>query len=269
MRLLAAGCFAAALLLIRPPGRWLVATRFGLPSGLPVMLTALRRLVLSTVLLAGAVTVLWLGGTLSRLIAGMTGVGVGVVLLRLRLRSRAAAVRKRRATRNAELIDAFAAELGAGVLPAHALVHLAEDTPELAATAAAARLGGDVPHALRLAAELPGAEVLGELASAWEVSERSGAPMATVLDRLAERMRDDRELRREIDAGLGPARSTARIMAVLPLFGLGMGAGAGADPVHILLGTLPGAVCLAAGAGLACVGVLWVERIAVRVERLG
>ena len=133
--------------------------------------------------------------------------------------------------------------------------------------AAACRMGGDVAGALRAAALKPWAENLDELAAAWEVCERSGAPMARVLDRLGDGIRDERETQREISAGLGPAKATARLMAVLPLFGLGMGVSMGARPVHILLDTVVGSLCLAAGAALACAGVWWVDQIAARAER--
>jgi tight adherence protein B len=40
----------------------------------------------------------------------------------------------------------------------------------------------------------------------------------------------------------------------------------GADPVHILTGTVLGATCLAAGVALACAGIAWVDRIVASVD---
>ena len=66
-------------------------------------------------------------------------------------------------------------------------------------------------------------------------------------------------------SGLLPASVEAMLysggVAVLPLLGLGLGAGMGADPVHVLTGTVVGSLCLAGGVGLAGAGVVWVDRI--------
>ena len=266
MTWLAAGCLIIAIVVMWPTARRVVAVRFMLPAVLPA-LPRVRRAALPALLVAGSSGVVLVGGSVPHLIVGVTAVGVSLVVVRLRLRSRSITIQKRRASEIAEVIDALAAELGAGVLPARALAHLVEDIPSLGSVAAATHLGGGIPDALRFVSSQPGAEVLAELASAWEVSERSGAPMARVLDRLADRMRDERELRREVDAGLGPARSTARIMAVLPVFGLAMGASAGANPLRTLTATLVGSLCLAGGSTLACAGISWVDAIAARAGR--
>lgn len=267
MSLTAATCVAIALLLLRPPTGWIVRWRLGIESGRSGFGQA-RRLLSPLAMVAAFAGVAWLGGSLPHLIAGMTGVGVATVALRLHLRGRAARLRRYRGRQVAEVVDALAAELGAGVLATHAVQHLAEDTPLLERAAAASRLGGDVAAALRCAGGTPGAESLIDLAAAWEVSERSGAPMARVLDRLGDSLRDERDIQREIDAGLGPAKATARLMAVLPIFGLGLGMNLGSNPTHVLLGTVVGSLCLAAGAALACVGLSWVEAIAARAEKL-
>jgi tight adherence protein B len=165
-----------------------------------------------------------------------------------------------------EAIGLMSAELRAGILPQRALAGLAPEFDFLGPAAHAADLGGDVPAALRAAADETGAELLADLAGAWLVAERAGAPLARVLDRLEETARGDLEIEREVESGLAPARATGRLMAVLPVFGLALGSGMGGDPVAILTGTLPGVLCLAAGCGLACVGVAWVERIAATAE---
>ncbi|MGB9012814.1 MAG: type II secretion system F family protein, partial [Aeromicrobium sp.] len=109
--------------------------------------------------------------------------------------------------------------------------------------------------------------LLGDFASAWAVADRSGAPFAGVLTRLADRARDDLDLAAEVSAELAPARATARLMAMLPTFGLALGAGMGGDPVHVLLATTVGGVCLVLGVGFASVGVLWVEKVASEADQ--
>ena len=268
MNYAAAALTVAALLTLRPPGRWLVRWRLG-SAGTDARgaMTWLRRWLPMALIVGASSAVVVIDATFAHLLAGFTGVGVFWVWLRLRRNAADRTARQLRGRQVAEIVDSLAAELGAGILAAQALQHLAVDMPMLDGAAAACRMGGDVAGVLRAAALKPGAENLDELAAAWEVSERSGAPMARVLDRLGDGIRDERETQREISAGLGPAKATARLMAVLPLFGLGMGVSMGARPVHILLDTVVGSLCLAAGAALACAGVWWVDQIAARAER--
>jgi len=60
--------------------------------------------------------------------------------------------------------------------------------------------------------------------------------------------------------------STAALLAALPLFGLLLGAGLGADPLRVLLHTPGGLSCLALGALLECAGIAWTGRIARGAE---
>ncbi len=111
-----------------------------------------------------------------------------------------------------------------------------------------------------------GFEPLAHIAAGWEVSHRSGAGLADVLDRLSLSLRDDEDVRLEVAGALGPPRATARLLAALPIFGALLGIGLGADPVGVLLGSMLGAGCLAVGAALAITGLFWVERIAAAAE---
>jgi tight adherence protein B len=178
-----------------------------------------------------------------------------------RSRQRSDVVRRRAEV--VELVGLMAAELRAGVLPHRMLAGLAADFPVLDPAARAATMGGDVVGALRDASLLPGRELLRDLAGAWWVSDRSGAPLASVIERLEQSARTDREIAREVESGVAPARATARLMAALPVMGLLLGSGMGGDPAAVLTGTWIGVGCLAAGSGLACAGVAWIERIAV------
>jgi tight adherence protein B len=104
------------------------------------------------------------------------------------------------------------------------------------------------------------------VAAGWEVASRSGAGLADVLDRLSGVLRTDEDVRREVAANLASPRATATMLAVLPVFGIGLGTAIGADPAGVLLGTMLGACCLAAGCLLAVAGLFWVERIVDRAE---
>ena len=87
-----------------------------------------------------------------------------------------------------------------------------------------------------------------------------------MLDRVAFTAREDAEIDREVQAEAAPARATGRLMAILPVLGLSLGAGMGADPVYVLTSTVVGATCLAGGVALACVGIVWVDRIVASVD---
>lgn len=183
-------------------------------------------------------------------------------LLWLVARARSHAVARLRRSEVVEGCEALASGLRAGLPPERVLARLAEDLPLLVPAAAAARLGGDVATALRGCATIPGCERLTMLASAWEVARRSGAGLAEVVSGIATRVRADAGRRRQVDAALGGARSTARLFAVLPLFGLALGAGMDADPIAVLVRSAAGAWCLCIGTTLAVLGLVWVERLA-------
>lgn len=194
-------------------------------------------------------------------------IGVALAVQRLVASWRRRETMSRRRADVIELCDALAAELEAG-LPAPTAVNRAcAAWPEFAAVANAARLGDDVGAALRRsAARMPGAEGLRSVAAAWDVAARSGAGLALVLSRVAAGLRSDEEARAEVTAALGPPRATAKMLAVLPVFGIGLGVSMGADPLGFLLGSGAGVVCLGIGTGLALAGLWWVERLASAVE---
>jgi tight adherence protein B len=200
------------------------------------------------VLACGASAVGWVG---QRLLADWR-------LRQSKARSRAAVV---------EFCDALAAELEAGLPAVTAVERACASWPELSSVVSSARLGDDVATALRsCAATTPGAEGLRSVAAAWDVAARSGAALALVLARVAAGLRSDEEARAEVTAALGPPRATAKLLAVLPLFGIALGASMGVDPVGFLLQSTAGVLCLATGTALALTGLWWVERLATAIE---
>ncbi|MEU2372325.1 type II secretion system F family protein [Streptomyces pseudogriseolus] len=203
-----------------------------------------------------------LGASLLPVVAGAAGVPL------LRRVRRAAAARKERDGRADAVIalcGALAGELRAGRQPGEALWPAARDSGGLgdtqAAVLAAARFGGDVPDALTAAARQPGAEGLRGLAACWRVAVDQGAGLADGLDRLEAALRAERDQRADLRAQLSGARTTAVMLAGLPVVGLALGAALGADPLHVLLHTPQGAVCLAAGGVLEGLGLWWALRI--------
>lgn len=136
--------------------------------------------------------------------------------------------------------------------------------PAIAHAVATSRLGGDVPSALRERAD--GQSVVLSLGALWQVSEGSGAALADALDRLVSGAEQGERVRREVGAQLAGPRATVRVLAGLPLVGLGMGLLMGADPLGFLLRTPWGWACLAVATVLELVGVLWMRRLVSGIE---
>lgn len=154
--------------------------------------------------------------------------------------SRAAVDRGRRrlAGRLVESVGTLAADLRAGQQPAEAL---------------AALDGGPATRHRAVRA-------------VWAVSERSGAPAASVLDRVEQDLRAREAQHREVAAQLAGARSTAGLLAILPVLGIGLGAAMGARPMTVLLGEPRGQLALAVGVILEALGVLWTARIVAAAQ---
>lgn len=218
-------------------------------------------------LLAGLLVVLWVMGGGGGLVAVGVASWVGLVLVR-RLVDGWRGRRSRRVRQRLVIAvcDGLSAELRGGLPASTAVRRACADEADLSPVVAAALLGGDVAGAFKTCADLPGAEGLHAVAAAWEVAGSSGAALAGVLERVGHGLRSDDEARSEVRAALGPPRATAKMLAVLPLFGLALGGSIGADPVHFLLATPWGLGCLACGVVLALLGVWWVDRLASAAE---
>ncbi|EFL24950.1 putative integral membrane protein [Streptomyces himastatinicus ATCC 53653] len=200
-----------------------------------------------------------LGASALPLFAAVAAVPVVGRWLRTRERVRA---RDRRATGVIELCGTVAGELRAGRQPGEALLSVPSgDLGERwGLVSAAARFGGDVPEALRRAARQPGAEGLTGVAACWQVAVDEGAGLAAGLDRVASALRAEREQREILRARLAGPKVTVAVLAVLPAFGLVMGAALGTEPLHQLLHTPVGLGCLLGGCLLEWAGFVWLRR---------
>ncbi len=208
-----------------------------------------------------------LGASVLPVVAGAAGVPL---LRRVRLAGEERRARERRGDAVIALCAALAGEVRAGRQPGEALLRAVResgglgDAPGaavLAAVLAAARFGGDVPGALAAVARQPGAEGLLGLAACWRVAVDQGAGLAAGLDRLEGALRAERDQRADLRAQLAGARSTAVMLAALPVLGLALGAALGADPLHVLLHTGAGLGCLLVGGLLEGLGMWWAMRI--------
>ncbi|MYW04101.1 type II secretion system F family protein, partial [Streptomyces sp. SID3343] len=165
------------------------------------------------------------------------------------------------------LCAALVGELRAGRGPQDALAAAVGTLDEptrvaLVEVVGAARVGGDVPDALERAAARPGAAGLRRVAACWRIAIGRGGGFAPALERITAALRAEEDAHEEVLAELAGVRSTAHLLAGLPVFGLVLGSGLGARPVDVLLRTPPGIGCLVVGLALVVVGLAWTDRLA-------
>ncbi|GEL95788.1 type II secretion protein F [Cellulomonas composti] len=103
--------------------------------------------------------------------------------------------------------------------------------------------------------------------AAGAVAARVGAPLAAVLESAAAGVAADQEAADELAAALAGPRATARVLTILPLLGLALGAALGAHPVAVLLDGGPGSACGVLGVALLLVGRRWTTGLVRHVER--
>lgn len=200
-----------------------------------------------------------------RLVLALIGMGAAAGAVSLAARGRRLKQADARAAKVVEVCEALVGELRAGQPLLTALERCQEVWPDFGIVVSAARLGADVPTALRRAASRPGAGGLVDVAAAWQVSEGSGSGLALAVGQVATSAREAQTTRRLIRSELASAQATARVVAALPLAALTMSAGIGADPWHFLLATPIGLGCLGGGLALAYAGLIWIDRIAMEV----
>lgn len=202
-------------------------------------------------------------------------VSVAVAWAVNRARSRQAVVATQVAV--VELLRAVAGELRSGRPPSVAFAVAVESAdqrfaPLIGQLARVANRGdaGELAAALRATASSgKGLAGLSRFAACWQVAVTSGASLAPAVDRVADALHDELELARSLAVSLAGPRTTVRLLAVLPLVGLGLGGVLGARPLAFLLGTPAGLGCLVAAVGFDLAGVIWGRRIANRAAVSG
>lgn len=167
-----------------------------------------------------------------------------------------------------ELLSALAAELAAGQPTGLALesAALGLDPPACPRAVAACRTGADVATALRLDARASGSQALRGLAACWEVSERSGAGLSVAVSRLAESVRAGAEAEAQLAGEVAAVRTSARLLAGLPLLGLLIGQWIGAQPLVWLTGSWVGRAVLLTGLALQALGMVWLHHMVAAVR---
>ncbi len=160
-----------------------------------------------------------------------------------------------------QVLEAVAAQVRGGAVPIVAWDAAVDVLGPPAAHLPRAR-GGPLADALRQVAG--GDRVLVSVAAAWALADDVGAPLADVLEQLAASVRHEADVAAEIEASLAAPRATARLLAALPVAGVGLGELIGAGPVHVLVGTSVGRLSGLGGLALALGGHLWTRRLVAR-----
>lgn len=168
-------------------------------------------------------------------------------------------------------LDVLVGELRVGAHPVAAFSVAAAEVDGVVATslrtvAGRARLGADVAGGLRCIAMSSSLPAHWErLAVCWQLAQDHGLAIATLMQTAQRDIVERGRFSAKVDAGMAGARTTAAVLAGLPLLGVGLGQLIGADPVAFLLSGGAGGWLLVIGAALACSGLLWSDHITAQV----
>ncbi|MFI5060700.1 MAG: type II secretion system F family protein [Actinomycetales bacterium] len=163
-------------------------------------------------------------------------------------------------------IERLATLLEAGVAPESAWMYLGEFSAHPVVSQVASTVSSGVrpidAFAASTGVRAKGAEPWRALAAAWAVAEASGAPLAPSLRELATALGDRAETEREIEVALAGPLATSRLVAWLPVAGLGLGMLMGVDILGTLLGSVVGGGVLVLGGALMLGGRFWTRLLA-------
>ncbi|MCA0144742.1 type II secretion system F family protein [Blastococcus sp. LR1] len=250
----------AGAVLLWPDGRAVVRDRLhrvpsvaaGSREVRPVPLPA------AAAVLAGSAAVLVSTGLVAVLAAGCAALAVRGWHARREL-----AADQARLSTLIEVLAAFAAELRAGRTLEEAVRGAVADCPDEDTAAALVRaVRAPVASVPGMAASADGrASALDRLSAAVALSARTGCSLAAVVSAVEDDLRARQRRRRELLVATAGPRASARLLAGLPLLGLAMGSGVGADPWQVLTRTGTGQVLLVVGVLLEGAGIAWTGRL--------
>jgi tight adherence protein B len=200
------------------------------------------------------------------LVAGLAA-AVAYLLARLWTAGRAERRSEEEVRGLTEGLAVLAAELRSGrslAAATHTAAGTCPDAESGRALAAAVRAPGGVGPGHRD----PGVRsALERVAAGASLSARTGCSLAAVLTAVEDDLRARSRHRLELRASTAGPRAGAAVLAGLPVLGLVMGSGVGADPWRVLTTTSAGQVLLVAGAVLEAAGVCWSRWLIGRAVR--
>lgn len=110
-------------------------------------------------------------------------------------------------------------------------------------------------------AERSASAELAFVAAAWRLSETTGAPLASAVERAVRGLLDARARRGKVAVAVAGPRATVTVLTLLPLTGPLFGLACGVDPAALYLGSPIATVCAAVGLGLVWTGRTWCSRM--------
>ena len=102
---------------------------------------------------------------------------------------------------------------------------------------------------------------LALVAAAWRLSETTGAPLASAVDRAVGGLLDARTRRGKVAVAVAGPRATVTVLTLLPLTGPLFGLACGIDPATLYLRSPIATVSVVAGVLLVWVGRVWCSRM--------
>ncbi len=135
------------------------------------------------------------------------------------------------------------------------------------AGAGAVRDGTDIVAAMSGGGTSRPAPELVVIAQAWALAGVTGAPLADVLGRVDDDVQARRAQARAVASALAGPRSSAALLAALPVLGVVLGTAMGGRPLAILFDSAGGQWLLCAGVMLDVAGLWWTSRLVTSAER--
>jgi tight adherence protein B len=222
-----------------------------------------RGLTVAVVLGPGSAGAAWRGP-----IVGVTCAGAAALVLAGVVRAAGRAVARSRDRDLSAALRMVRAELDVGSSGGAALTAAATvagvHATAFAAAATAVADGSDVVAAV---SAVGGDPELIVIAQAWQLAATLGLPVADVLARVDDDVQARREQTRAVASALAGPRSSAALLAGLPVLGVVLGLAMGARPLQVLFDTRAGPLLLLAGCVLDAAGVLWTARLIRSAEQ--
>lgn len=188
-------------------------------------------------------------------VAGVVVAAYGALAARLVVRRHMARIAREALHHTLDGLACLVGDLRAGIPPATALDAALPLLTPVAGVTSMADLACQADSSVR-------GQVLARLAAAWQVAETSGAPLGDVLERLDAEIRSAERARALAAAQSASSQVTAILLGALPLAGVALGYGMGADPLVVLLETPVGAACAITAVVLQLAGLGWTRRLA-------
>ena len=200
-------------------------------------------------------------------VAGLLMVGITVAwVVQARMGQKRALKQAKEVARAAQVLESL---LALGHVPISALSLASGECPIFEPAVAAVRMGGDPWEIMEHMSKVPGQAGLVQIGQAWRVCQVSGASMRESLETVRKNLEEDANTAGVIAGELAGPRATGQILAVLPLFGMGMAYAVGANPTQFFTEGVLGRSCLLLGIGLGCLGLVWSELVAQRASGFG